>query len=176
MTGASSEFSWLRRRKAHNFRPERSIIPAPKTASPCGRGTRTRALFVSGWSRRDRQKANLRKFRGYSSDHRNQKYEAISGGFVAGGLGFEPGLTESESAEVAFYGVKKVRLETVKRPTGFRGAEFSRLVIAVSGGANHRGAHRGEVSSPTSNVSVGRNPPHRGAGFVRNRCRRNWAV
>src|SRR5438105_4530409 len=65
------------------------------------------------------------------------------------------GFTESESADVAFYGVKKVRLETVKRPAGFRGAEFSRLVIAVSGGANHRGAHRGEVSSPTSNVSVG---------------------
>jgi hypothetical protein len=28
-------------------------------------------------------KANLRKFRGYSSDCQNQKYEAISEGFVA---------------------------------------------------------------------------------------------
>jgi hypothetical protein len=31
-----------------------------------------------------------------SSNCRNQKYEAISGGFVAGGPGFEPGLTESD--------------------------------------------------------------------------------
>jgi hypothetical protein len=31
----------------------------------------------------DRPKANLRKFRGYSSDCQNQKYEAISGGFMA---------------------------------------------------------------------------------------------
>jgi hypothetical protein len=55
------------------------------------------AFFVSGWRSRDRPKANLRKFRGYSSDCQNQKYEAISEGFVAGGPGFEPGLTESES-------------------------------------------------------------------------------
>ena len=47
---------------------------------------------------RDRPKANLRKFRGYSNDCQNQKYEAISGGFLAGGPGFEPRLTESESA------------------------------------------------------------------------------
>jgi hypothetical protein len=47
---------------------------------------------------RDRPKANLRKFRGYSSDCQNQKYEAISGGFLAGGPGFEPRLAESESA------------------------------------------------------------------------------
>jgi hypothetical protein len=32
---------------------------------------------------RDRPKANLRKFRGYSNDCQNQKYEAISGGFLA---------------------------------------------------------------------------------------------
>ena len=31
----------------------------------------------------------------------------------------------------AFYGVKKLRLETVKRPARFRGAEFSRFVIAL---------------------------------------------
>jgi hypothetical protein len=67
-----------------------------ETLQPLGR--EPRAFFVSGWGRRDRQKANLRKFRGYSSDCRNQKYEAISGGFVAGGPGFEPRLTESESA------------------------------------------------------------------------------
>jgi hypothetical protein len=39
---------------------------------------------------RDRPKANLRKFRGYSSDCPNHKYEAISEGFVAEGPGFEP--------------------------------------------------------------------------------------
>jgi hypothetical protein len=46
-----------------------------ETLRPLGR--EPRAFFVSGWSRRDREKANLRKFRGYSSDCRNQKYEAI---------------------------------------------------------------------------------------------------
>ena len=61
-------------------------------------GRESRAFFVSGWRYRDRPKANLRKFRGYSSDCQNQKYEAISEGFVAGGPGFEPRLTESESA------------------------------------------------------------------------------
>ena len=39
---------------------------------------RTQTFFVSGWHCRDRPKANLRKFRGYSSDCQNQKYEAIS--------------------------------------------------------------------------------------------------
>jgi hypothetical protein len=34
---------------------------------------------------------------GYSSICRKQKYEAILGGFLAGGPGFEPRLTESES-------------------------------------------------------------------------------
>ena len=43
----------------------------------------TLAFCVSGWRCRDRPKANLRKFRGYSSDCQNQEYEAISGGFVA---------------------------------------------------------------------------------------------
>jgi hypothetical protein len=33
--------------------------------------------------RRDRSKANLRKFRRYSSNCRKQKYEAILGGFLA---------------------------------------------------------------------------------------------
>jgi hypothetical protein len=50
------------------------------------------AFFVSGWRCRDRSKANLRKFRGYSSDCQNQKYEAISGGFLAEQTGFEPKL------------------------------------------------------------------------------------
>jgi hypothetical protein len=31
----------------------------------------------------------------------------------------------------AFYGVKKLRLETVKRSAGFRGSEFPRFVIAL---------------------------------------------
>jgi hypothetical protein len=42
--------------------------------------------------------ANARKYRDYSGDHKNRKYAAVSRGFVAGGPGFEPGLTESESA------------------------------------------------------------------------------
>src|SRR6202047_5378329 len=67
-----------------------------ETLRPFGR--EPRAFFVSGWHCRDRPKANLRKFRGYSSNCQNQKYEAISEGFVAGGPGFEPRLTESESA------------------------------------------------------------------------------
>jgi hypothetical protein len=66
-----------------------------ETRRPFGR--ESRAFFVSGWRCRDRPKANLRKFRGYSSDCQNQKYEAISEGFVAGGHGFEPRSTESES-------------------------------------------------------------------------------
>ena len=43
-------------------------------------GPESRAFFVSGWRCRDRQKANLRKFRGYSDHCQNQKYEAISEG------------------------------------------------------------------------------------------------
>src|ERR1700732_913745 len=66
-----------------------------ETCGPFGR--ESRAFFVSGWRRCDRPKANLRKSRRYSSNCRNKKYEAISGGFVAEGPGFEPRLTESES-------------------------------------------------------------------------------
>src|ERR1700730_2847822 len=63
----------------------------------CGR---SRAFFVSGWRCRDRPKANLRKFRGYSSDCQNQKYEAISEGFVAGAGGFEPPLMRSGNRDL----------------------------------------------------------------------------
>jgi hypothetical protein len=92
MTGASSADSSASPPKP----PPKSRRNAPhpttrkrprETLRPLGR--EHKALFVSGWSRCDRQKANLRKFRGYSSDHRNQKYEAISGGFVAAQRGFE---------------------------------------------------------------------------------------
>src|SRR5580704_16765150 len=65
-----------------------------ETLRPFGR--ECRAFFISGWRCRDRPKANLRKFRRYSSDCQNQKYEAISEGFLAGGPGFEPRLTESD--------------------------------------------------------------------------------
>ena len=85
-----------------------------ETQRPFGR--ESRAFFVSGWRRRDRRKANLRKFRGYSSDCQNQKYEAISEGFVAGGPGFEPGLTESvrwgiRPVGLPFVGVKGAALQ-----------------------------------------------------------------
>jgi hypothetical protein len=46
-------------------------------------GRESRAFVVSGWHCRDRPKANLRKIRGYSSGCQNQKYEAVSEGFVA---------------------------------------------------------------------------------------------
>src|ERR1700737_3862896 len=55
--------------------------PPRETLRPFGREPRT--FFVSGWRRRDRPKANLRKYRRYFSNCRNQKYEAISGAFVA---------------------------------------------------------------------------------------------
>jgi hypothetical protein len=74
----------------------------------------SRAFFVSGRRCRDRPKANLRKFRGYSSDCQNQKYEGISGGFMAGGPGFEPRLTESESAPTeAVVGVLRCPIVTI---------------------------------------------------------------
>jgi hypothetical protein len=38
----------------------------------------------------DQKKSVALKFRGYSSDCQNQKYEAISGGFVAEQTEFEP--------------------------------------------------------------------------------------
>jgi hypothetical protein len=60
-------------------------------------GPESRAFFVSGWRCRDRQKANLRKFRGYSDHCQNQKSEAIWEEFVAEGPGFEPGLTDRDS-------------------------------------------------------------------------------
>jgi hypothetical protein len=59
---------------------------------------RTRTFCVSGCRRCVRRSANARKFQDYSGDRGNQKYEATAGGFVAGGPGFEPRLTESESA------------------------------------------------------------------------------
>src|ERR1700719_628169 len=52
-------------------------------------GPESRAFFVSGWRCRDRQKANLRKFRGYSDHCQNQKSEAICEEFVAAQRGFE---------------------------------------------------------------------------------------
>jgi hypothetical protein len=58
---------------------------------------RTRTFCVSGCRRCVRRSANARKFQDYSGDRGNQKYEATAGGFVAGGPGFEPRLTESES-------------------------------------------------------------------------------
>ncbi len=51
-----------------------------------------------GWHRCVRRRANARKYRDYPGDHKNRKYAAVSRGFVAGGPGFEPRLTESESA------------------------------------------------------------------------------
>ena len=59
---------------------------------------RTQAFGVSGCRRCVRRRANARKYRDNSGDHRNRKYAAVSGGFVAGGPGFEPRLTESEFA------------------------------------------------------------------------------
>jgi hypothetical protein len=55
--------------------------------------------------------------------------------FLAGG-GAESGwyrtaLSLDPEVNQALYGVKKVRLETVKRSAGFRGNEFSRFVIAL---------------------------------------------
>jgi hypothetical protein len=47
-----------------------------KTLWPFGR--ESRAFVVSGW--RDRPKANLRKFRGYSSDCQNQEYGTMING------------------------------------------------------------------------------------------------
>ena len=57
---------------------------------------RTQTFGVSGWRCCVRRSANARKYRDYSGDHKNRKYAAVSRGFVAGGPGFEPGLTESE--------------------------------------------------------------------------------
>src|ERR1700730_17979814 len=75
--------------KARRNAPHPTTRKRPReTLWPFGR--ESRAFFVSGWRCRDRPKANLRKFRGYSSDCQNQKYEAISEGFVAGAGGFEP--------------------------------------------------------------------------------------
>src|ERR1700736_867541 len=65
-----------------------------ETRRPFGR--ESRAFFVSGWRCRDRPKANLRKFRGYSSDCQNQKYEAISEGFVADETVAREPVSESE--------------------------------------------------------------------------------
>ena len=50
---------------------------------PAAVRTRTWGIFRLWLRRRDRSKANLRKFRRYSSNCQNQKCEAISGGFVA---------------------------------------------------------------------------------------------
>src|ERR1700686_2077609 len=58
-------------------------------------GRESRAFFVSGWRCRDRPKANLRKFCGYSSDCQNQKYEAISEGFLADDAGSGEPVSEA---------------------------------------------------------------------------------
>lgn len=50
---------------------------------------------------------------------------AESGWYRAAILGLDPKDNQ------AFYGVKKVRLETVKRSAGFRGGDFPRFVIAL---------------------------------------------
>lgn len=55
--------------------------------------------------------------------------------FLAGG-GAESGwyrtaLSLDPKDNQAFYGVEKLRLETVKRSAGFRGSEFPRFVIAL---------------------------------------------
>ncbi|HTZ66950.1 MAG TPA: hypothetical protein VMB83_05680 [Roseiarcus sp.] len=55
--------------------------------------------------------------------------------FLAGG-GAESGwyraaLSLDPKTDLAFHGVNKLRLETVKRSAGFRGAEFPRFVIAL---------------------------------------------
>jgi hypothetical protein len=42
--------------------------------------------------------ANARKYRDYSSDRGNSRYAVVSESYLAGGPGFEPGLTESESS------------------------------------------------------------------------------
>jgi hypothetical protein len=54
------------------------------------------AFCVSGWHRCVRQSANARTYRDYSGDRKNRKNAAVSRGFVAGGPGFEPRLTESD--------------------------------------------------------------------------------
>src|SRR6202011_5290036 len=101
MIGRNSAISSASPPKPHSKSRRNAPHPTTRkrpreTRQPFGR--ESRAFFVSGWRCRDRPKANLRKFRGYSPDCQNQKYEAISEGFVAGGPGFEPRLTESDSA------------------------------------------------------------------------------
>src|ERR1700737_4901992 len=44
---------------------------------------RTQTCGVSGWRRCVRRRANARKYRDYSGDHKNRKYAAVSRGFVA---------------------------------------------------------------------------------------------
>src|ERR1700731_3887971 len=125
MTGRNSAVSSASPPKPHS--KSRRNAPHPPTRQrpretlwPFGR--ESRAFFVSGWRCRDRPKANLRKFRGYSSDYQNQKYEAISEGFVAGGPGFEPRLTESESAMtvVRIFGYKERRRQIRQSRTNNR--------------------------------------------------------
>src|ERR1700720_3141005 len=80
--------------------PKRSTSDDSKTAlrDPAAVRAHTLAFCVSGWHRCVRRSANARKYRDYSGDHKNRKYAAVSSCFVAGGPGFEPRLTESESA------------------------------------------------------------------------------
>jgi hypothetical protein len=63
--------------------PWRSLASRRCLERPCGRSGENLGQFSSQVGIVvDRPKANLRKFRGYSSDCQNQKYEAISEGFV----------------------------------------------------------------------------------------------
>src|ERR1700716_4271979 len=93
MTGRNNAVSSASPPKPHSKSSRNAPHPTTRkrpreTLWPFGR--ESRAFFVSGWRCRDRPKANLRKFRGYSSDCQNQKYEAILEGFVAEQTGFEP--------------------------------------------------------------------------------------
>jgi hypothetical protein len=86
MTGRNSAVSWTsppkppsksRRNASHpttRKRPRETLRPfAPHTLAFC----------VSGWRRCVRRRANARKYRDNSGDHKNRKYAAVSGGFVA---------------------------------------------------------------------------------------------
>jgi hypothetical protein len=82
-----------------------AITPDSKTASgdPAALTPYIQALGVSDWRRCVCRRAKARRYRDYSGNHKNRKYAAVSGDFVAD----EPVLGEPVSGQIPCYQGKK---------------------------------------------------------------------
>ena len=166
MTGASSDSSSVSpARHVRNSRPERSTSDDSKTAlrDPAA----VRALHPGGQRLRlspsVRRRANARKYRDYSRDRKNRKNAAVSRGFVAGGPGFEPRLTESESAVLPlnYPPPAGTRSPTSRRDVRYRASGFVRWRIpemppaATDGRLRLQSGPRQATKSPQTRIPSG---------------------